>query len=54
MAGECQGAAVPGDGSGCAWKVQQVLKYTEETCINARFDAAVIANKKDCFDGVSI
>jgi hypothetical protein len=48
--GECKGDAVPGDGSGCAWKVQKVLKYTEETCINARFDAAVVANKQECFD----
>ena len=25
-------------------------RYTEESCINARFDAAVIENKNECFD----
>ena len=25
-------------------------RYTEESCINARFDEAVVANKQSCFD----
>jgi hypothetical protein len=33
--GECKEAAVPGDGSGCGWKVVEAMKYANETCINA-------------------
>ena len=47
--GMCTGSATPGDSSSCSWKVDKVLKFTNESCVNARFDAAVVATGKACF-----
>jgi hypothetical protein len=31
--GECKGPQSPGDGSGCTWKVKQVVAVKNQTCV---------------------
>jgi hypothetical protein len=47
--GECKGAARPGDGSGCTWRLVAAEKYANATCVNGKVDAAVEAYNRACF-----
>ena len=47
--GECKKDQTPGDGSGCTWKLEQIVKYTNETCVLDRVNSAVELYGKACF-----
>eukprot|EP00038_Savillea_parva_P008250 m.175677 g.175677 ORF g.175677 m.175677 type:complete len:458 (-) comp14036_c0_seq1:201-1574(-) len=49
-AGECVGTARPGDATGCTWRVVDVLKIVNSTCVGQRVDAAIHAYAASCFD----
>eukprot|EP01052_Picozoa_sp_SAG31_P038376 SAG31_NODE_5116_length_2731_cov_1.876900_3_plen_298_part_00 len=51
--GECEGEAMPGDGSGCSWKVLETMKYANESCVNAHIDLAVETAGVACFENCS-
>ena len=47
--GECAAGAPLGT-DGCSWRVVEVRKYANATCVDSRADAAVVAHGKKCFD----
>lgn len=47
--GECQGAARPGDGSGCTWRVLKEAKHVNGSCATAGVDSAIVAHGHACF-----
>ena len=50
-AGECKGAARPGDGSGCTWTLagQPLPKYINESCLDNHVDDVVHTAGQECF-----
>lgn len=65
-AGECKGAATPGDGSGCTWKVKELITSINQSCVRDHVFGAVEKNcplafrscpqpynrSADCYSGV--
>ena len=48
-AGECSAGAVPGDGSGCTWRVVQLKKAANYSCVQGHVAAAVMRHNPGCF-----
>ena len=53
-AGECQGAARPGDGSGCTWRLVETVKTVNATCMRNNLAAFGVTENPSCFAGCNV